>query len=202
MSRTMARPSSLGASLALLLVCASAGHAAHVTAGDDPDLVTGPVIGILSLPNFQCDSMRSNMPPEQQSMATGANGEVEAAGGSCFTWFYTKWLEQAGARTAVIRYDEPEERLQELFESVNGILFTGGGLSLEFNTTYMQSAKYLYDQVVKEGVTPLWGTCMGFQSALGGGARDGCVRRVVLRVALCGCSMYTCGLGAAAVLHD
>lgn len=43
------------------------------------------------------------------------------------------------------------------------VLFTGGGLGLGFNTTYVKTATWLYNKVVEEGVTPLHGTCMGFQ---------------------------------------
>jgi len=46
--------------------------------------------------------------------------------------------------------------------SLEGILFTGGGLDLALNSTYVQTAKYFYDLVTsnKKDYVPLWGTCM------------------------------------------
>lgn len=38
----------------------------------------------------------------------------------------------------------PKEELRELFHSINGILFTGGGLTLREDTEYYQTAKFLY----------------------------------------------------------
>lgn len=53
----------------------------------------------------------------------------------------------SGARAAVIPYDSSREQLDALFAGVNGILFTGGGLSLQFNTQYYQTAHYLFEKV-------------------------------------------------------
>ncbi len=39
---------------------------------------------------------------------------------------------------AVLRYDAPRDELTALLKSVNGVLFTGGGLDLLPNTTYYQ----------------------------------------------------------------
>jgi hypothetical protein len=52
-----------------------------------------------------------------------------------FSSAYVKWLSQGGARVAPIRFDLPEEELQKLFQSLNGLLFTGMGplVDLTFN---------------------------------------------------------------------
>jgi hypothetical protein len=46
-------------------------------------------------------------------------------------------------------------------KGLNGVLFTGGGLSLEFNTTYYHTAHYLYEKVLHANdhgrYTVLWG---------------------------------------------
>lgn len=63
-------------------------------------------------------------------------------GMSCFAAFYVKWLEASGMRVAVIPYDAPAVLLDQFLASVNGILFTGGGLSLAFNTTYYQVERH------------------------------------------------------------
>lgn len=50
---------------------------------------------------------------------------------------------------------------------MNGVLFTGGGLNLWFNQTYVQTAQYIFNRVKAfndAGVfLPLHGTCMGMQ---------------------------------------
>lgn len=113
-----------------------------------------PVIGVLSVP-IEASATCSSVPNP---------GAYE---GSCFSAFYVKWIEQAGVQVAVIPYDASFDQLDELFMGINGILFTGGGLSLEFNTTYYHTAKYLYKKVLNANdhgdYFPLWGTCQGFQ---------------------------------------
>ena len=67
-----------------------------------------------------------------------------------------------------IPYNANASVLDALFASVNGVLFTGGGADLRFNTTYLQTAAYLYDKVVAANdagdFIPLHGSCMGFQA--------------------------------------
>jgi len=80
---------------------------------------------------------------------------------------YGTWLAQAGARIVPIRYDERPDRIKELFNSVNGLLFTGGDLTLREDTKYFSTANLLW-QMAKEAndkgdYFPVWGTCMGFQ---------------------------------------
>jgi len=81
---------------------------------------------------------------------------------------YVKWLESAGARIIVVPYDAPESTLKMLFDSMNGVLFTGGGLDLKLNTSYMKTLSYFYKTVLeandKGDYFPIWGTCMGFQA--------------------------------------
>jgi len=120
-----------------------------------------PVIGILSVPfqEAECVTVLENHISPENYDGKGL--------GSCFWGFYVNWLEQGGARVAVIKYDDPIEKLDELFSSINGILFTGGVLNLWFNTTYVETASYLYKKALqanKDGdYFPVWGTCMGFQ---------------------------------------
>jgi len=91
--------------------------------------------------------------------------------GSTMTYIsasYVKWIESAGARVVVVPYDAHESVLSMLFESVNGLLYTGGGQTLLFNTTYMQTLQYFYRRAIEEnnkGINfPIWGTCQGFQA--------------------------------------
>jgi gamma-glutamyl hydrolase len=90
--------------------------------------------------------------------------------GSCFHSLYVHWLEAAGARVVPIPYDSTEPELNHLFQSVNGVLFTGGETDIkDLNNTYMQTAAYLLNKTivaatVHQDHVPLWGTCMGIQT--------------------------------------
>mmetsp|Transcript_9954 Transcript_9954/g.11290 ORF Transcript_9954/g.11290 Transcript_9954/m.11290 type:complete len:298 (-) Transcript_9954:113-1006(-) len=75
---------------------------------------------------------------------------------------YVKWLEQAGARVVPIPYQpNASYSLEGLFNSVNGLLFTGGDSELP------PQAQELYNMAVaannKGDHFPVWGTCLGFQ---------------------------------------
>jgi gamma-glutamyl hydrolase len=118
-----------------------------------------PVIGVLSVPipeSMECETFFSRDPPDPPDGV-----------GSCFTAYYVKWLEQSGMRVAPIPYDLPDADLKTLFSHLNGVLFTGGGLSLWPNTTYYKTAQKIYDMTLAANAAgdyfPLWGTCQGFQ---------------------------------------
>ena len=120
-----------------------------------------PVIGILSSPNNESD-------PGQ---------------GSFIQDFYVKFLEAAGARVVPVVYDQSHESLDTLQSKLNGILFTGGSLSLTEDTTYYQTAKRIYENAKRytDNGNPftLWGTCMGFQllHVLGSGGNQSVLQR-------------------------
>ena len=74
---------------------------------------------------------------------------------------YVKYIESAGARVVPVNYYADEAELSELFDSLNGFLFVGGGAA------FPKSAQIIYDKTVAANeagdFSPLWGTCMGFQ---------------------------------------
>ena len=74
---------------------------------------------------------------------------------------YVKYIEAAGARVVPINYYASTSELDNLFSSLNGFLFVGGG------APFPASAQYVFDKTVKANdngdYSPLWGTCMGFQ---------------------------------------
>lgn len=131
---------SISSALTFLAVLASSSVYAFKSNGAQT-----PVIGILSSPNDESD-------PSQ---------------GSFIIDHYVKFLEAAGARVVPVIYDQPQESLDNLQSKLNGILFTGGGLSLAEDTTYYQTAKRIYENAKRytDAGNPftLWGTCMGFQ---------------------------------------
>ena len=120
-----------------------------------------PVIGVLTTPSDTsgCETFfnapRTTPLPDTSSAV------------SCFNAYYVKWIESAGAKVAVIPFDMDQATLLPYLGTLNGVLFTGGGLNLWFNNTYVQTAKFIYDYVLdtnaKGNTFVLWGTCMGFQ---------------------------------------
>ncbi|KAF0687676.1 Aste57867_20660 [Aphanomyces stellatus] len=74
---------------------------------------------------------------------------------------YLKWVESAGGRGVRIPYNATTAELDELLESVNGVLFPGG--SGDPN----DAATYIYKKALglnRNGTYfPLWGTCLGFE---------------------------------------
>lgn len=102
-----------------------------------------PVIGILAQ-------------PIDPSKATPTHHSYIAAS-------YVKFLEGAGARVVPVPYDLPKQELQNLFHSLNGILFPGGGTGLN-HTLYENVMKLFVDMSMQPGVFfPIWATCLGFE---------------------------------------
>jgi gamma-glutamyl hydrolase len=80
---------------------------------------------------------------------------------------FVYWLSAAGSRVVPISFNAPSTVLEGLLQSVNGILFTGGELSLNANTQYYKTAENIWNWAInandKDDYFPLWGTCQGFQ---------------------------------------
>jgi hypothetical protein len=59
------------------------------------------------------------------------------------------------------RYDLPLADIDRLFDSVNGVLFTGGSLSLEEDTLYYATVKHIMERAAQAYAAgdyfPLWG---------------------------------------------
>ena len=75
---------------------------------------------------------------------------------------YVKWVEMAGARVVPLRYNvSTDAELETLFNSLNGMLYPGGGVPSSRN------AQKMFDMAVaanKRGDHfPVWGTCLGFE---------------------------------------
>ncbi|TWW70704.1 Gamma-glutamyl hydrolase, partial [Takifugu flavidus] len=79
---------------------------------------------------------------------------------------YVKTLESAGARVVPVMVNQTEEEYKALFNSINGILFPGGGSNL-VTSLYARSAKIFYDLAIEANdrgdYFPVWGTCLGFE---------------------------------------
>lgn len=124
-------------------------------------LTPSPIIGILTVPiaqNEVCDvTLRS----------AAFRGLQSASASGCFESAYPRWLEAAGARTVFIPWNADDATLDELLHSVNGVLFTGGGLNLTFANPYLLTAQKIWNAAqafnAAGDVFPLHGTCMGMQ---------------------------------------
>eukprot|EP00299_Pterocystis_sp_00344_P010790 c4914_g1_i1.p1 GENE.c4914_g1_i1~~c4914_g1_i1.p1 ORF type:complete len:338 (+),score=79.95 c4914_g1_i1:26-1015(+) len=121
---------------------------------------TTPIIGVLSVPLENSDCITA---------LKDANFDAQVSPTSCFHSVYVKWLESSGARVVPIRYDSSQKQLDDIFDSVNGVLFTGGETVItNLGSQYMQTAGYLLNKTVEANVrgdyVPLWGTCMGLQT--------------------------------------
>jgi len=104
-----------------------------------------PIIGILTQP-------------------TGSS--MNQFGQSYIAASYVKFMESAGARVVPIFHNSTPEQLDEVFSSINGILFPGGGADLN-NTPIYKAGAYLYNKALKAfdagDYVPILGHCMGFE---------------------------------------
>uniref|UniRef100_A0A8C3S7P2 folate gamma-glutamyl hydrolase n=1 Tax=Chelydra serpentina TaxID=8475 RepID=A0A8C3S7P2_CHESE len=79
---------------------------------------------------------------------------------------YVKFIESAGARVVPIRLWRSEEEYDKIFQSLNGVLFPGGGVSLK-TSEYSRVARIFYKKALKANdkgdYFPVWGTCLGHQ---------------------------------------
>jgi len=124
-----------------------------------------PVIGVLSVPLAGGDAARC-----VTAAAARAGVAAGALNTSCFSAFYFRWLEAAGARALILPYDAEPALLAQLLDGVNGALLTGGGLEqagLAFDAPYMVAARQVLDTAkakVDAGTFfPVHGTCQGMQ---------------------------------------
>ncbi|XP_056318171.1 gamma-glutamyl hydrolase [Danio aesculapii] len=79
---------------------------------------------------------------------------------------YIKFLESAGARVVPVMINKSEDDYTRLFKSINGVLFPGGGVSLE-SSGYSKAAGIFYRLALEASLNgdyfPVWGTCLGFE---------------------------------------
>ena len=80
---------------------------------------------------------------------------------------YVKLVESTGARVVPIPFDAPLEKLEELFYSVNGIIFPGGDADFTPGTLFYNNAQYLFNLTIAANDAgdyfPLIGICQGME---------------------------------------
>lgn len=83
---------------------------------------------------------------------------------------YVKQVESTGARVVPINFYATNKDIDQVFNSLNGFIFPGGGALLP------PAAQYVYDLTIaandKGDFMPLWGTCLGFEWLLMCTTRD------------------------------
>ncbi|XP_078611186.1 gamma-glutamyl hydrolase-like isoform X1 [Branchiostoma floridae x Branchiostoma japonicum] len=134
------------ANLAVLsFVIVAVGTAQGLSVRDFPEVNDRPIIGVI---------------------AQASEGARAKFGKTYIPASYVKYLESAGARVVPIRVNLTTAEYTKLFNSLNGVLYPGGGVDM-FTSGYAKSAKIFYDLALKafdEGdYFPVWGTCMGFE---------------------------------------
>uniref|UniRef100_A0A2D4GSL1 folate gamma-glutamyl hydrolase n=2 Tax=Micrurus TaxID=8634 RepID=A0A2D4GSL1_MICCO len=87
-------------------------------------------------------------------------------GSSYIAASYVKFIESAGARVVPVRLNRSLEEYDEIFRSINGLLFPGGSVSLA-TSEFSRVAKIFYTKALqandREDYFPIWGTCLGHQ---------------------------------------
>ncbi|XP_068437848.1 gamma-glutamyl hydrolase-like [Clinocottus analis] len=79
---------------------------------------------------------------------------------------YVKAMEAAGARVVPVMINQTPEEYKKLFNSINGVLFPGGGTNIT-SSGYQRAAKIFYELAIEANKRgdyfPVWGTCLGYQ---------------------------------------
>ncbi|KAL0482347.1 peptidase C26 [Acrasis kona] len=88
--------------------------------------------------------------------------------GSYLVASYVKLFESAGARVIPIHFDSTKEELLHIFNSINGLVFPGGGSFIDYgHDLFFPNSMYLYNLTIeandKGDYFPVWGTCLGFE---------------------------------------
>ncbi|XP_071796477.1 gamma-glutamyl hydrolase-like isoform X2 [Asterias amurensis] len=96
------------------------------------------------------------------------SGDFEQFGEAWVAASYVKMLESAGARVVPILVHQPDEYYKKMFNSLNGVVFPGGGQPDMMNSAYGKAGKLFYEMSIKsfdenEDYFLVWGECMGIE---------------------------------------
>ena len=80
---------------------------------------------------------------------------------------YVKFIEASGARVVPVPSHLSQDKVEEIFNGVNGVLFPGGGIDWSVSG-YFKHAKYFFNRAIEANQNgdffPIWGTCLGFEA--------------------------------------
>ncbi|XP_023235548.1 gamma-glutamyl hydrolase-like [Centruroides sculpturatus] len=115
---------------------------------------------------FSTYSQPINQRPIIGILAQKEYGNGVKYGSSFIAASYVKFLEAAGARVVPILVNKTQAYYEDLFISLNGVLFPGGSARLA-TSGYGKAGKIIFDLAIKANERgdyfPLWGTCLGFE---------------------------------------
>ncbi|XP_048576022.1 gamma-glutamyl hydrolase isoform X1 [Nematostella vectensis] len=79
---------------------------------------------------------------------------------------YAKMIETAGARVVPVLINQSPQQIQNIFNSINGLLLPGGHVKLQ-KSGYGRVGKMLYEMAVKSNRQgqpfPIWAECLGLE---------------------------------------
>ena len=91
---------------------------------------------------------------------------LEGLGKSYILASYVKYIESSGGRVVPILNNLTENEINKLFQSVNGVLFPGGDVSVT-SSDFARTGRIIYKLAMEafdnDDYFPLWGTCLGFE---------------------------------------
>ncbi|XP_052786030.1 gamma-glutamyl hydrolase-like [Mya arenaria] len=123
------------------------------------------IIGLLVL-IFQVDLADLNYRPIIGVLAQESSQSSVKYGDTFIPADYFQYIEMGGARGVPVFVDREIEYYEHLMNSINGVLFPGGGVSLT-TSKMARAARIIYKLAIQANNAgryfPLWGTCMGFQ---------------------------------------
>ena len=90
------------------------------------------------------------------------NDDEEFINGTYYPISYIYWLESFGAEVMAIHYWYSYEKIDEILQKINGVLFLGGGRLFLKNATWEKKAEYIIEKSLEYNL-PFWGTCQGFE---------------------------------------
>ena len=78
------------------------------------------------------------------------------------------WVESAGGRVVPIPFHAPWSQIEDIFNSINGLVLPGGSGDLWYGHPFFDTAARLFDlaTAANEGgdVFPVYGICLGFET--------------------------------------
>ena len=91
---------------------------------------------------------------------------VEDLGKAYIDAAYVKYLQSSGARVVPITTGLSDEEVVDIFNSINGVLFPGGDVSVT-DSDYARIGNVIFKQAIEAFTNndyfPIWGICLGFQ---------------------------------------
>ncbi|XP_067043104.1 gamma-glutamyl hydrolase-like [Acropora muricata] len=114
---------------------------------------------------FEYDDDEKTGSPIVGVLTQETDGNVTIFGSQYVAASYVKFIESAGGRMVPIFVNSTEKEIEKLFNSLNGAIFPGGHILLQYSN-YTRVGKQIFDLALKAftngDVFPIWAECLGF----------------------------------------